>query len=138
MSTLIYRRSAVHNLQWLDDQETNCRQYARELGLTVDGSYYDIGRTGDGLATVLNLAQQEEVSAVIVNDLARFGEKMNDHLATVRRLHDAGVTIHVANEKTTDVQGALLVGVKQAYAEFQERLDDPLPDDPLPDEHREP
>ncbi len=107
MTTLIYRRSAVHNLQWLDDQEIHCRQYARELGLTVDGSYYDIGRIGDGLATVLDLAQQEEVSAVIVNDLARLGEKVDDHLATVRRLHEAGVTIHVANEKTTDMRGGL-------------------------------
>ncbi|MGO2664627.1 recombinase family protein [Mycetocola reblochoni] len=124
MNALIYRRSAVHNLQRLDDQETNCRQYARQLGLTVDGSYYDIGRTGDGLATVLDLAQQEEVSAVIVNDLARLGEKMNDHLATMRRLHEAGVTIHVANEKTTDVRGALLVGVMQAYAEADSHLAD--------------
>lgn len=114
MNTLIYRRTAVHNLQWLDDQETNCRQYARELGLTVDGSFYDIGRTGDGLATVLALAQQEEVSAVIVNDLARLGEKMNDHLATVGRLHEAGVTTHVANEKTTNVRGALLGHVSKA------------------------
>lgn len=117
MKAVIYRRSAVHNEQWLDDQETNCRQYAREHGLTVSGSYYDIGRTGHGLDAMLEAVQQEEVSAVIVNDLARLGEKINDHLATVRLLQEAGVTIHVTKEKTTDMRGALLAGVMQIYAE---------------------
>lgn len=53
MNAVIYRRSAVHNEQWLADQETNCRQYAGELGLTVTGSYCDIGRTGHGLDAML-------------------------------------------------------------------------------------
>lgn len=57
MKALIYRRSAVHNEQWLDDQKTNCRQYAREHGLTVSGSYYDIGRTGHGLDAMLEAVQ---------------------------------------------------------------------------------
>lgn len=117
MNAVIYRRSAVHNEQWLADQETACRQYASELGLTVTGSYYDIGRTGHGLDAMLEAVQQDDVSAVIVNDLARLGEKINDHLATVRRLHDAGVTIHVAQEKITGTQGTLLLGVMQAHAQ---------------------
>lgn len=100
------------------------RQYAREHGLTVSGSYYDIGRTGHGLDAVLEAVQQEEVSAVIVNDLARLGEKINDHLATVRLLQEARVTIHVTKEKTTDNGGALLAGVMQAYAEADSHLAD--------------
>ena len=52
-----------------------------------------------------------------------------DHLATVQRLQEAGVTILVTKEKTTDGRGALLAGVKQAYVEFQERHDDPLASD---------
>ncbi len=127
MNAVIYRRSAVHNEQWLADQEANCRQYASELGLTVTGSYYDIGRTGRGLDAMLEAVQQDDVSAVIVNDLARLGEKINDHLITVQRFQEAGVTIHVTKEKTTDGRDAIFVGVKQAYVEFQERHDDPLP-----------
>lgn len=133
MNTVIYRRSAVHNEKWLADQETACRQYASELGLTVTGSYYDIGRTGHGLDAMLEAVQQDDVSAVIVNDLERLREKINEHLATVQRLQEAGVTIHVTKEKTTNGRDAIFVGIKQAYAEFQERHDDPLPGG-----HREP
>lgn len=129
MNAVIYRRCAVRNEQWLADQETNCRRYASELGLTVTGSYYDIGRTGHSLDAMFEAVQQDDVSAVIVNDLARLGEKINEHLATVQHLHEAGVTIHVTKEKTTDERDALLAGVKQAYAEFQQRNDDPLPGD---------
>ncbi|MGK4187069.1 hypothetical protein AB0X98_02610 [Rothia koreensis] len=57
MKSLIYRRSAVHNLHWLDEQETHCRQHARDHGLTVTGSHYDIGRTGDSLASMLGAVQ---------------------------------------------------------------------------------
>lgn len=117
MNAIIYRRSAVHNQQWLDDQNSSCREYAREHGLTITGSYYDLGRTRDGLDSMLEAVQQEDVTAVIVNDIARLGDKINDHLALVRRLHDAGVTIHVAQEQITGTQGALLVGVMQAHAQ---------------------
>lgn len=70
---------------------------------------------------MLKAVQQKDVTAVIVNDNARLGDKINDHLATFRRLHDAGVTIHVAQEKIT---GTLLLGVMQAYATAHEQLDE--------------
>lgn len=124
MNAIIYRRSAVLNQQWLDDQDSSCREYACEHALTISGSYYDIGRTGDGLASMLEAVQQKDVTAVIVNDIARLGDKINDHLATVRRLHDAGVTIHVAQEKITGTQGTLLLGVMQAYTATHEQLDE--------------
>lgn len=73
---------------------------------------------------MLEAVQQNDVTAVIVNDIARLGDKINDHLATVRRLHDAGVTIHVAQEKITGTQGTLLLGVMQAYATTHEQLDE--------------
>lgn len=57
MNGIIYRRSAVHNQQWLDDQDSSCRKYAREHGRTVTGSYYDIGRTNDGLDAILEAVQ---------------------------------------------------------------------------------
>lgn len=111
MNTIIYRRSAALNQQGLDDQDSSCREYAHEHGLTVTGSYYDIGRTGEGLASTLDAVRQNDVKAMIVNDIARLGGKINDNLATVRRLLDAGVTIHIAQEKFT---GTFLLGVMQA------------------------
>lgn len=99
MTAVTYRRSATLNPSWLENQETACRTYAREHGLTITDTFTDIGRTGDGLADLLEAAQSDSVDAVIVNDLARLGEKINDHLATVQRLHDAGVEIHVAKEE---------------------------------------
>lgn len=127
MNAIIYRRSADLNEQWLDDQDSSCRTYAREHALMVTGSYYDIGRTGDGLASMLEAVQQKDVAAVIVNDIARLGDRINDHLATVRRLHDAGVTIHIAQEKITGTQGTRLLGVIQAYAEADAHLGDHSP-----------
>lgn len=43
----------------------------------------------------------------------------------MQHLHEAGVTIHVT-KKTTNTEDALLLGVKQTYAETYERVDDPL------------
>ncbi len=59
----------------------------------VTGSYYDTGRTGHGVDAMLEAVQQDDVSAVIVNDLARLGEKI------------------------TGTQGTLLLGVMQAHAQ---------------------
>lgn len=129
MNTVIYGRSAVPNENWLAEQETVCREYAAEHGPTITGSYYDIGRTGDGLASVLDVAQQKSVSEVIVTDLARLGRQVDDHIATHQQLHDAGVTIHVAKERTPDGKSAALVGIFQADAAAHEQLDDPLTDE---------
>ena len=125
MSAVTYRRSATQNPSWLESQDAECRTYAREHGLTITDTFTDIGRTGDGLADLLEAAQSDSVDAVIVNDLARLGTKITDHLTTVQRLHDAGVEIHVAKERATSQREGLLAGVLQAYVETNTRLDYP-------------
>ncbi|MGP5612281.1 recombinase family protein [Brachybacterium alimentarium] len=99
MTVVTYRRSATQNPSWLESQEAECRTYAREHGLTITDVFTDIGRTGDGLADLLEAAQSDSVDAVIVTDLARLGTKITDHITTVQRLHGAGVEIHVAKEE---------------------------------------
>lgn len=99
MTAVTYRRSATQNPSWLESQEAACRTYAREHGLTITDTFTDIGRTGDGLADLLQAAQSDSVDAVIVTDLARLGTKITDHLTTAQRLHGAGVEIHVAKEE---------------------------------------
>lgn len=44
----------------------------------------------------------------------------------MRLLQEAGVTIHVTKEKTTNAQDVLLFGVMQAYARAHEQVDDRL------------
>ena len=122
MTAVTSRRSATQNPSWLESQEAECRTYAREHGLTITDTFTNIGRTGDGLADLLEATQSDSVDAVIVNDLARLGTRTTDHLTTVQRLHDAGVEIHVAKERATSQRDGLLVGVMQAYVETDTRL----------------
>lgn len=122
MTAVTYRRSATQNPSWLESQDAECRTYVREHGLTITDTFTDIGRTGDGLADLLEAAQSDSVDAVIVTDLARLGTRTTDHLTTVQRLHDAGVEIHVAKERATSQRDGLLVGVMQAYVETDTRL----------------
>lgn len=134
MKAVLYRRSATENPTWLNDQEADCRRYASDHGLTITDTFLDIGRTGDGLDAMLHAAEQDDVHAVIVTDLARLGAKLTDHIATVQRLHDAGVDIHVTKESaTSNTQDAHLFAVMQAYAGADDQLDSPLraadPDD---------
>ena len=53
MTAVTYRRSATQNPSWLESQEAECRTYAREHGLTITDTFTNIGRTGDGLADLL-------------------------------------------------------------------------------------
>ncbi len=129
MKAVTYRYSAAENPTWLDQQEADCRRYADEHGMTVTEVFTDVGRSRYGLQGVLDAVEREDETGLIVTDLARLGSKYADHLATVQRLQEAGVTILVTKEKTTDGRGALLTGVKQTYVEFQERHDDPLASD---------
>jgi len=122
MTAVTYRRSATLNPSWLESQEAACRTYAREHGLTITDTFTDIGRTGNGLADLLEDAQSDSVEAVIVNDLARLGTKITDHLTTVQRLHDAGVEIHVVTEHATSQREGRLLGVMQTCAEAESRV----------------
>lgn len=123
MTAVTYRRSATQNPSWLESQDAECRTYAREHGLTITDTFTDIGRTGDGLADLLEAAQSDSVDAVIVNDLARLGTKITDHLTTVQRLHDVGVEIHVAKQPATNALDAIMLTVAQSYAEADMKLD---------------
>lgn len=102
MKAVLYLRSATDNSTWLDDQEADCRRYADMQGLTIAGTFLDIGRTGDGLNAVIDAAEHDDVGAMIVTDLARLGNRITDHLAVMQRLHDAGVDIHITKEGTTE------------------------------------
>jgi DNA invertase Pin-like site-specific DNA recombinase len=137
MRPVTYRYSAAENPTWLDQQEAACRRYADEHGMTVTEVFTDIGRTGEGLHGVLDAVEREDVTGLIVTDLARLGSKYADHVAVVQQLHDAGIEIHLTNDRTTSsVEENLiaveenLIAVKQAYTEANARFADyPLSSD---------
>lgn len=115
MNAVAYRRSAAENPTRLNQQEADCRRYADEHGLTVIEVFTDIGRTGDGLLGVLDAIEREDVTVLIVTDLARLGTKYADHVAVVQQLHDAGVDIHVTKDRTTNHVAEGLIAVTQAH-----------------------
>ncbi|WP_396290679.1 recombinase family protein [Curtobacterium sp. KT1] len=130
MKAVTYRRSATENPTWLDDQEADCRRYAEEHGLTITNVVTDIGRSRDGLRQVIESAEQDGVTALIVTDLARLGTRLTDHIAVVQQLHDAGIDIHVAKEGPATSREELLFGVMQSYAEADDQtVGYPLGDD---------
>ena len=58
------------------------------------------------------------------------GSKYADHVAVVQQLHDAGVDIHITNDRTTSSVEENLIAVKQAYTEANARFADyPLSSD---------
>lgn len=124
MKAVTYRRSVTENPDWLNQQEADCRRYADEHGLTLTEVFTDIGRTGEGLRGMLDAVAEEDVTGLIVTDLARLGTKYADHVAVVQQLHDAGVDIHVAKDRTTRFVEENLIAVKQAYSEADARLAD--------------
>ena len=50
---------------------------------------------------MLDAADREDVTGLIVADLARLGCKYADHVAVVQQLHHDGVDIHVTKERTS-------------------------------------
>ena len=121
MKAVTYRRSVTENPDWLNQQEADCRRYADEHGLTITEVFTDIGRTGEGLRGMLDAVAEEDVTGLIVTDLARLGTKYADHVAVVQQLHDAGVDIHVAKDRTTRFVEENLIAVKQAHLDAQAR-----------------
>lgn len=130
MKAVTYRRSVTENPDWLNRQEADCRRYADEHGLTITEVFTDVGRTGDGLRGVLDVVAREDMTGLIVTDLARLGAKYADHVAIVQQLHDAGVDIHVTKDRTTRFVEENLIAVKQACTEADARFADyPLSSD---------
>ncbi|MBU8579013.1 recombinase family protein [Brevibacterium luteolum] len=130
MKAVTYRYSAAENPTWLDQQEADCRRYADEHGMTVTEVFTDVGRSRYGLQGVLDAVEREDVTGLIVTDLARLGSKYADHVAVVQQLHDAGVDIHITNDRTTSSVEENLIAVKQAYTEANARFADyPLSSD---------
>src|SRR5690625_7990505 len=84
MKAVTYRYSAAENPTWLDQQEADCRRYADEHGMTVTEVFTDVGRSRYGLPGVLDAVEREDVTGLIVTDLARLGSKYADHVAVVR------------------------------------------------------
>lgn len=124
------RRSVTENPDWLNRQEADCRRYADEHGMTITEVFTDVGRTGDGRRGALDVVAREDVTGLIVADLARLGTKCADHVAVVQQLHDAGVDIHVTKDRTTRFVEENLIAVKQAYTEADARFADyPLSSD---------
>ena len=100
MKTVTYRYSAGKKLTWMDQQEADCCRYDDEHGLTVTEVFIDVGLSRHGLHQMLDAAEREDVTGLIVTDLARLGSKYADHVAVVQQLHDDGVDIHVTKERT--------------------------------------
>ena len=73
MKAVTYRYSAAENPTWLDQQEAACRRYADEHGMTVTEVFTDVGRSRHGLQGVLDAVEREDVTGLIVTDLARLG-----------------------------------------------------------------
>lgn len=101
MNAVTYRYSAAENPAWLNQQESDCRSYADEHGLTVTKVFTDVGHSRHGLRHMLDAVERQDVTGLIVTDLARLGSKYADHVAVVQQLHDAGVDIHVTKDRTT-------------------------------------
>lgn len=119
MNAVAYRRSAAENPTRLNQQEADCRRYADEHGLTITEVFTDIGRTGDGLRGVLDAIEREDVTGLIVTDLARLGTKYAEHVAVVQQLHVAGVDIHVTKDRTTNPFEEDLIAVTQAHLDAE-------------------
>lgn len=132
MKAVIYRYSAAENPTWLDQQEAHCRRYANKHRMTVTEVFTDVGRSRYGLQSALDAVEREDVTGLIVTDLARLGSNYADHVAVVQQLHDAGIDIHVTNDRTTSSVEKSPIAVKQAYTEAGARFADyPLnSDDP--------
>lgn len=81
--------------------------------------FTDVGRNGHGLRGVLDAVEREDVTVLIVTDLARLGSKDPYHVAVVQQLHDAGVDIHVTKDRTTGSVVENLIPVKQAHLDSQ-------------------
>ena len=128
MKAVTYRRSVTENPDWLNRQEADCRRYADEHGMTITDVFTDVGRTGGGLRGVLDVVAREDVTGLIVTDLARLGTKYADHVAVVQQLHDAGVDIHVTKERTADSGKGVLISVMQGYADVDSPYCDDEPD----------
>jgi DNA invertase Pin-like site-specific DNA recombinase len=130
MNAVTYRYSAAENPTRLNQQEADCRRYADEHGLTITEVFTDVGHSRHGLRGVLDAAQREDVTGLIVTDLARLGTKYADHVAVVQQLHNAGVDIHVTQDHTTSSVEENLIAVKQAVTEADARFADyPLSSD---------
>ncbi|GAB3623743.1 recombinase family protein [Micrococcus luteus] len=121
MKAVTYRYSAAENPTWLDQQEADCRRYADEHGLTVTQVFTDVGHSRHGLHHMLDAVAREDVTGLIVTDLGRLGSKYADHVAVVQQLHDAGLDIHVTNDRTTSSVEENLIAVKQAHLDAQAR-----------------
>ena len=76
-------------------READCRRYDDEHGLTVTEVFIDVRLSRHGLHHMLDAAEWEDVTGLIVTNLARLGSKYADHVAAVQQLHDDGVDIHV-------------------------------------------
>lgn len=73
MKTVTYRYSAGKKLTWMDQQEADCCRYDDEHGLTVTEVFIDVGLSRHGLHQMLDAAEREDVTGLIVTDLARLG-----------------------------------------------------------------
>lgn len=101
MKAVTYRYSAAEEPTWMDQQEVDCRRYDDKHGLTVTEVFIDVGLSRHGLHHMLDAAAREDVTELIVTDLARLGSKYADHVTVVQQLHDDGVDIHVTKERTS-------------------------------------
>ncbi len=84
-----------------EQQEADCRRYDDEHGPAVTEIFIGVGFSTHGVHHMLDAAEWEDVTVLIVADLARLGSKYADHVAVVQQLHDEGVDIHVTKERTS-------------------------------------
>lgn len=107
MSIAIYTRSANPNAASLAHQQAACEDLAVELGYEITRIYSDQGIAQTSLSKLLHDASDGAVNVLLVNTLDRLGRSLATNQHVVTCLHDAGVTIHVAELGKTPVSEAL-------------------------------
>lgn len=101
MRAVTYRYSAAEKPTWMEEQEADCRRYDDECGPRVTEIFIGVGFSPHGVHHMLDAAEWEDVTVLIVADLARLGPKYADHVAVVQQLHDDGVDNHVTKEPSS-------------------------------------
>jgi DNA invertase Pin-like site-specific DNA recombinase len=103
MNPVVYARVSTGE-QELHRQLESCTEYALST-FDVERSevtYYDDTETGsdtkrDGFQQLLSDVESGSVDAVTVHEISRLSRSMTDLSATVERLKDAGVALHVVD-----------------------------------------
>ena len=92
---------------------------AGEGSRELDGAVWYAVHEPDVEHGCLHVEQTEQGPVEVLT--CELGSKYADHVAVVQQLHDAGLDIHVTNDRTTSSVEENLIAVKQAHLDAQAR-----------------